>query len=69
MKTYLVRSYIAIDIKIEANSASKAIDLAGEKIHEAVWPMDYDYMDDARVYVDREEIDIDEEDNTEEETV
>lgn len=60
MKTYTVRSYIAIDIEIEANSASEATDLAGEKIHEAVWPMDYDYMDDARVYVDGEEIDTDE---------
>ena len=63
MKTYMVRSYVAVEINIEAESAIEAIDLASAKIHESVCPtFDYDYMEDAIVYdEDGEEIDADEE--------
>ena len=61
MKTYLVRSYVAVEINIEAESAYEAVELASAKIHESVCPtFDYDYMEDALVYdEDGEEIDID----------
>jgi hypothetical protein len=63
MKTYMVRSYIAVEISIDADSAIEAIDLASEKIQETLCPtFCYDYMEQARVYdEDDEEIDADDE--------
>jgi len=63
MKTYMVRSYVAVEINIEAESAIEAIDLASEKIQETLCPtFCYDYIDQARVYdEDDEEIDADDE--------
>lgn len=59
----MVRSYVAVEINIEAESALEAVELASAKIHESVCPtFEYDYMNDAAVYdEDGEEIDINEE--------
>ena len=62
-KTYRVRSYVSLEINIEAASAQEAIDLASAQIHQAVFDVaDYDYFEDAIVYdQDGEEIDMDSE--------
>ena len=63
MKTYMVRSYVAVEINIDAESAADAIEQASEKVNAMLLPSDgFDYMEDAIVYdQDGEEIDIDEE--------
>jgi len=63
MKTYRVRSYVSLEINIEAASAQEAIDLASAQIHQAVFDsFDYDYFEDAIVYDENyEEIDVDSE--------
>jgi len=62
-KTYRVRSYVSLEINIEADSAQEAIDLASAQIHQAVFDsFDYDYFEDAIVYDENyEEIDMDSE--------
>ena len=68
MKTYMVRSYVAVEITIDAESALEARDLASEKIQETLFPtFCYDYFEDPVVYdEDGEEMDPDEEFATEE---
>jgi hypothetical protein len=58
---YTVRSYVAVEIQVEAESAYWAEELASKQIHQALQPIsDYDYLEDANIYgPDGEEIDRD----------
>ena len=47
---YIVRSFVSIEIEVEADDKDEAVDLAGDEINTVLNGCDYDFFSDAIVY-------------------